>query len=53
MKESSIYKGSRNIMQCVYEGNWKNNLKDGKGIEYEINGSYYFSGEWKGGLRVV
>ena len=29
-----------------YEGDWKNDLRDGKGIEYWNNGNKY-DGDWK------
>ena len=35
-----------------YDGEWKNNLKEGKGIMYDKNGKLKFDGEWKNGNKV-
>lgn len=46
MHGSGIYywaKGDR------YEGDWKNDKRDGYGIQYNADGSVWFKGQWKNG----
>ena len=36
----------------VYSGDFKNNLREGQGIEnYDKSGKYYYTGQWKAGLK--
>jgi len=43
-----LYKNGK----IVYEGEWKNNQRNGKGIEYHQNGEKVYEGEWINGEKL-
>jgi hypothetical protein len=43
-----LYKNGK----IVYEGEWKNNQRNGKGIEYNQNGEKVYEGEWINGEKI-
>jgi len=48
--QGQLVRGKREIEGAVYKGEWKNNMKDGKGIQVWQEGDIY-KGEWKKGKR--